>query len=176
MGRRDAARYSNGGACSVFLLLTFLTLAGCKCAEPKPSSDQLRQEDEARLPNAAGSLTDQLAAEAAARPPGTPTLEALIGLLTQEGIAFNAPRQGFGKKLLAIYCSSADSLSGMIVTICEYPSPEQAKRGQAESQLIGAKMPGYQSRLSKKSVLQLVARSDTPAEHVAKVISTFDGL
>jgi hypothetical protein len=42
------------------------------------------------------------------------------------------------------------------------------------SKVLGAQLAGYQSR--EKSVLQLVARSDTPPEHVAKVLSTFDGL
>jgi hypothetical protein len=175
-GRRDAARYSKLGRVSVFTFLGLLTLSGCKCAEPKPNPEQLKQEDLARLPNGSGSLADQFAAEAAARPGETATLEALIASLTKEGQSFSAPKQGLGKKLFAIYCASADSTDGMIVTVCEYPSNDQARRGEAEARVMGSAMGGYQSRVSKKSVLQLVARSDTPPEHVAKVISTFDGL
>lgn len=171
MGREDgAARYSKEGRRSVFLVLAFLSLSGCKCAERQ------RAEDLARLPQGSGSLQDQLAAEAAGRPADTVTLEAMIAALTKEGVSFAAPRQGYGKKLLASYCASADSTDGMILTICEYPSPEQAGRGEAEGRVLGAQLAGYQSRVRKKSVLQLVARSDTPAAHVAKVLSTFDGL
>lgn len=131
----------------------------------------------ARLPSGGGSLEDQLVAEAAARTGGTASLEVLSASLTKEGIGFTAPKQGFGKKLLAIFCATADSADGMmIVTVCEYPSREQAQRGQAEAGFMGAKMFGYQSRVSKKSVLIVVARSDAPPDHVAKVLSTFDGL
>lgn len=171
MGRRDAAPYPKQGALSVFAFFAFLLfMGGCKCAEAQ------RQEDLARLPQASGDLQDQLAAEAAARPAGTPTLEAVMAAATKEGIGFGAIRQAYGKKLLATYCASVDSLDGMILTICEYPTPEQAKRGQAESGLIGAQLAGFQSRLRKQSVLNLVVRSDTPPEHVAKVLSAFEGL
>ncbi len=173
MGRRDAARYSKQGWGSVFLALTFLILGGCKCTESK---DKQREEDLARLPKPSGTLQDQFAAELAARPGGTGTLEGLIEGLTKEGITFNAPRQPFARKQLALYCNSVDSTDGMIMTVCEYPSPEQAKRGQAESEQLGKLTAGYQSRVSKKSVLQLISRSDTPPEHVAKVLRIFDGL
>jgi hypothetical protein len=168
-GQWDAARYSKEGGRSVFVIVAFLLFGGCKCADK-------REEDLARLPRASGTLQDQLAAEAAARPADTGTLEALTASLAKEGITFNAPRQGFGRKLLATYCASADSTSGMIVTVCEYPSPEQASRGEAEAKIIGAQLAGFQSRTSKKSVLQIVARSDTPPEQVAKVLSIFEGL
>lgn len=151
------------------MIAAFLLLAGCKCADQ-------REQDLAKLPRASGTLQDQLAAEAAARPPDTATLEALTASLTKEGITFNAARQGYGRKLLATYCASADSTNGMIVTICEYPSPEQAARGEAEAKVLGAQLAGFQSRVRKKSVLQVVARSDTPPEQVAKVLSIFDGL
>ena len=101
----------------------------------------------------------------------------MIASLTKEGVGFTAPKQGFGKKQLAIFCATADTADGMmIVTVCEYPSPEQALRGRAQSALVAAKVFGYQSRVSKKSVLMVVARSDAPPEQLAKVLSTFDGL
>lgn len=161
----------------VFTLLSLVTLAGCKCADPKAKAEEQRQEDLARLPSGGGSLEDQLRAEAAARTGGTATLEALIASLTNEGVGFTPPKQGFGKKLLAIFCATADTADGMmIVTVCEYPSPEQALRGQALSALVAAKVLGYQSRVSKKSVLTVVARSDAPPEQLAKVLSAFDAL
>jgi hypothetical protein len=173
MGRRDAARYSKEGWRSVCVVLSIVGFTGCKCAESNPAVQ--RTEDLAQLPQGSGSLQDQLAAEAAGRPTGTPTLEALTGALKQT-ISFGALRQVYGQKMLASYCASVDSADGLLVTICEYPSPEQAKRGETESNLLFSKLAGHQSRVSKKSVLHLVARSDTPPEHVAKVLSTFDGL
>ena len=176
MGQKDPAPYSKQGGGSVWLFLAFLSFAGCKCADPKANAEAQRQEDLARLPQGTGTLQDQLAAEAAGRPPDTGTLEALVGGLAKDGVIFNAPRQVYGKKLLASYCASADSTSGMIVTVCEYPNAEQAKRGEVEAQVMGAQTAGYQSRVSKKSVLQVVARSDTPPEQLAKVLRIFDGL
>ena len=173
MGRRDAAAYSKQGWRSVCVVLSIVGMSACKCAEPNPAAQ--RTEDLAKLPQGSGSLQDQLAAEAAGRPTGTPTLEALAAAV-KETVSFGVPRQVYGQKMLASYCASADSLDGMLVTICEYPSPEQAKRGETESNLLFSKLAGHQSRVSKKSVLHLVARSDTPPEHVAKVLSTFEGL
>lgn len=121
-------------------------------------------------------LEDQLRAEAGARTGDTATMEALIASLTKEGVTFTPPQQGFGKNLLAIYCATADSSDGMIITVCEYPSPEQARRGAEVAGLIGTKTSGFQSRVSKKSVLIVVARSDALPDHVAKVLSTFDVL
>ncbi len=176
MGRRDAASYSKQGRRSVLIFVAFLTVGGCKCADPKAEADALRARDLESLPHASGSLQDQLAAEAAGRPEGTATIEALQESLTRQGISFGGRRQGFAKKLLASYCGSVDSLDGMILTICEYPTPEQARRGQTETDIMGKVIAGYQSRVSKKSVLQLVARSTTAPENVAKVLSTFDAL
>ena len=176
MVRRDAAPYPNELSRSVLIAVTFLLACGCKCGDPKAEAEALRQADLASLPQSAGSLQDQLNAEAGGRPTQTATLEGLIAALAKGGVTFTAPHQAYGKKLLASFCASADSTDGMIVTVCEYPSPEQAQRGQAEAKVIGALLAGWQSRVSKKSVLQLVARSDTPPEQVAKVLSTFDGL
>ena len=170
MERRDAGRYSKEGWRSVLLAVVFFTVGGCKCAEAQ------RKEDLERLPQGAGSLQDQLAAEAAGRPGQTPTLEALMAPLTKDGVAFGAPRQLYGKKLLATYCAAVDSLDGMIITLCEYPTADQATRGEAEAKLTGSLTAGFQSRVKRKSVLQLVSRSTTPPENVAKVLTTFDGL
>lgn len=174
MGPRVAARYPNRVGASVWCLVAIVGLSGCKCAEPnKPDAgDVQREADLSVLPQAGGSLQDQLAAEAAARTKDTPTLEGVIERAA--GVPFAAPRQSYGRKLLAIYCASVDSLDGLIVTVCEYPTPEQAKRGEAEANLLNAKLPGHQSRVRKKSVLHVVARSDTPATSVEKVLGAFD--
>lgn len=155
-------------------------MGGCKCSEPKAietpppvvnAVDAQRQADLDALPRAAGALPDQLAAEAAARPSGTPTLESVMAA---SGVSFGPPRQIWGVKQLAIYCAGADSTDGMIVTVCEYPSEAQAGRGEKEANIIQGKLPLHQSRVHKKSVLHVVPRSDTPAESVKKVIDAFE--
>jgi hypothetical protein len=157
-------------------LAALLLVGGCKCPSTKERAEEQRAADLAKLPRGGGSLQDQLAAEAAGRPKDTATLEALTTALSKEGITFNAPRQVYGQKLLAAYCAAADSTNGLIVTVCEYPDAEQAARGLTETNLLGSKISGYQSKVSKKSVLQVVARSDTPQEHVAKVLGIFEAL
>lgn len=163
--------------------------AGCKCAEPKPADptvvenkidvmnpplDAQRQADLAALPQGGGSLSDLLAAEAAARPKDTGTLEAIIATAGKDGVAFGPTRQAWGQKQLAIYCASADSTDGVLVTVCEYPSPEQAGRGEKEANVIQGKLPLHQSVVRKKSVLHVVPRSDAPPETVKKILAAFD--
>lgn len=167
---------------SVFTIAVALT-SGCTCPSSSvPATDAgsaaelQRAADLALLPQTSGDLAAQMAAEAAARTNDTPSLEGVIASATKEGVGFNAPHQGFGRKLFAIYCATADSVDGVIVTVCEYPSPDQATRGEAEVKIIGSKMAGFQSAVRKKSVLQLVTRSDTPPATLEKIRAAFDSL
>lgn len=164
-------------------------MAGCKCAEPKPADPQAvdkkvdvmnppvdvqRQADLAALPQTGGSLVDQLAAEAAARPKDTGTLEAVMAAVAKDGVTFGPTRQAWAQKQLALYCASADSTDGVLVTVCEYPSAEQAGRGEKESNIVQGKLPMHQSVVRKKSVLHVVPRSDAPPETVKKILAAFD--
>jgi hypothetical protein len=135
-----------------------------------------RQADLAALPRSGGSLPDQLAAEAAARPKDTPTLEQVMDASQRAGVAFTTPRQLWGVKQLAIYCAAVDSADGMIVTVCEYPTAEQAARGEKEANLVQGRLPRHQSRVRRKSVLHLVPRSDTPDATVTAVLAAFESL
>jgi hypothetical protein len=139
-----------------------------------PPIDAQRQADLDALPKTGGSLPDQLAAEAAARPKDTGTIEAIIAALAKDGVGFSAPRQAWGQKQLAIYCASADSADGVLVTVCEYPSAEQAARGEKESNIVLGKVPLHQSVVRKKSVLHVVPRSDSPPQTVTKILAAFD--
>ena len=157
--------------------------SGCTCRPPSvPAVDAgsvaelQRAADLALLPQAAGDFTAQQAAEALARTNDTPSLEGVIAGATKNGVRFNAPHQIYGRKLLALYCATVDSLDGAIVTVCEYPSPDQAKRGETEMKIIGSTMPGFQSAVRKKSVLQLVTRSDTPPGTIEQIRAAFDSL
>lgn len=68
------------------------------------------------------------------------------------------------------------SLGVVLFTVCEYPAADQSARCKAEAKLVGLMTAGFQSRVTQKSVLQFVTRSATPPEHVAKVLTTFEGL
>ena len=180
MGLCEKSNRIPNHACSlVFGLLSLTLLAGCKPSESKDagapvlSADAQRQADLAALPQTAGSLQEAMAAEMLARPQDTSTLEGIIQRVGKD-VAFAAPRQLYGRKMLALYCGGVDSLDGLIITVCEYAGEAQAKRGQIEGNTVNSMLPGHQSRVHKKSVLFLVSRSDTPADSVAKVLSAFD--
>lgn len=134
--------------------------------------DAVREADLSRLPQAGGSLEDQLKAEAAARTPGSPSLENLTAALLPKGVKLNPTRQVFGRKHLATYCASAET-TGIVVVLCEYPSDDQAKRGEVESNLMFNLMSGHASKVHKNAVLHVVARSDAPADQVATIQGTF---
>lgn len=134
-----------------------------------------RELDLSRLPQAGGSLDDQLGAEAAARPSGTPSLELLTAALLPQGLSLGPPRQIYGRKHLATYCATAET-TGIIVTMCEYPTEEQAQRGERESNLMFDKMTGHRSKVRRQSVLHVVARSDVAAEQLGKIWAAFEAL
>ena len=175
-------RTSHETLAPVCFALAVVALTSCKCAETKPidpgevekkAAAVHREADLAARPQAGGSLVDQLAAEAAARQPDTVSLEKVTSVLTQVGLTVGPPRQNLGNKQLAIYCASADTSDGLLLTVCEYPSDAQAERGEAEANLVQHQLAGHQSRRKKKSVLHLVPRSDTPPATVEKVLAAF---
>lgn len=158
---------------------SLVLLGGCRCrpgeAVQGDAGNAQRDADLARLPQSGGSLGDQFAAEAAARPEGAPSLEKLAVALAPAGLTFGPTRQVFGRKHLAIYCGSSD-VGGMTLTMCEYPSAEQATRGELESNQLFGLMSGHRSKVRKQSALHVVARSDVPAEQLAAVWAAFEAL
>lgn len=139
---------------------------------PSPGVDAVREADLSRLPQAGGSLDDQFKAEAAARMPDSPSIDRLIPPLLAKGVKLVPTRQVFGRKHLATYCATAET-TGIVVIICEYPSEEQAARGELESNLMFNLMSGHVSKQHKNAVLHVVARSDAPVEQVAMIQGTF---
>ncbi|MFO0601438.1 MAG: hypothetical protein U0228_39420 [Myxococcaceae bacterium] len=145
-------------------------------AAAAPTEAQVLEADLAALPHAGGSLVDQLAAELAARPKGTPTLEGVLAAVAPQGVSFNAPRQVFGQKQYALYCASADSVDGLVLTVCEYPGEAQAARGEKAANVVQGQLARHQSRVRRQSVLHVVPRSDTPEDTVKKVLGAFESL
>jgi hypothetical protein len=118
---------------------------------------------------------EQLAAEAGARSKDPETI-AIETVVTKSGVAFDAPQQVVGRTVLAAYCATARSNDGLTVTVCEFPSIEQAVRGAAELTAVRGKLSGWQARQRKKSTLEVVARSDATKESVDAVLRAFDAL
>ncbi|MGV3624075.1 MAG: hypothetical protein ACO1OB_24875 [Archangium sp.] len=139
------------------------------------SVNAVRDGDLARLPQAGGSLDEQLKAEAAARTPGSPSLEGLIAAAMPKGVTLAPTRQVYGRKHLATYCASGET-TGIVVIVCEYPGEEQAKRGELESNVMFNQMTGHVSKVHKNAVLHIVARTDAPAEQVATIQGVFRSL
>lgn len=96
--------------------------------------------------------------------------------MAASGLSFEAPRQSLGRTVLALYCASADSPSGLAVTVCEYPGVEQAKRGLTEVTAVRGKMTGWQATVAKQSVLELLVRPGVPTEKVEAVRAAFQRL
>lgn len=143
-----------------------------------PTPEQVRAADLAALPQSGGSMAGQMAAELAARVKDaeTITFEQLKEALVKDGEGFGPDRQLMARAELAIYCARGDTLDGMILTVCEYPSAGQAERGEKEANLVQAKIAGHSSKHRKKSVLHVVAQSTTPTEKVAHVFEVFERL
>ncbi len=152
--------------------------SGCQC---KPANrtpalpDDQRNRDLSALPLGVGGLMEQLAAEAGARSKDPETI-AIETVVTKSGVAFDAPQQVVGRTVLAVYCATARSNDGLTVTVCEFPSIEQAVRGAAELTAVRGKLSGWQARQRKKSTLEVVARSDATKESVDAVLRAFDAL
>lgn len=161
-----------------WVVCTLAFFFSCKAPAPvdagAPSDAAQLEADLAALPHAGGSLVDQLAAEASARTPGTPTLEAVITAVTAQGVTFNAPRQAFAQKQYAVYCATADSTDGLVATVCEYPGEAQALRGEKAANVVQGQLARHQSMVRGRSVMHLVPRSDTPDDTVKKVLSAFE--
>ena len=118
---------------------------------------------------------EQLAAEAGSRSKDAETI-AIETVVAKCGLAFDAPQQVLGRTVLAKYCATARSNEGLIITVCEFPTAEQAARGAAEVTSVRGKLAGWQSKLRKKSLLEVVARSDAKKESVDVVLAAFEAL
>lgn len=148
--------------------------SGC----PKDSAEKAKEQrnrDLAALPQAVGGVGEQLAAEVASRSSDAETIR-IEAVLERSKVPAAAPSQTLGRTLIANYCASAQSPDGFTVTVCEYPSAEQATRGLAEAKLVHGAVSGWQAKVKKKSLLEVVARTDAKVESVQAVIAAFDAL
>ncbi|MBM4780868.1 MAG: hypothetical protein GQE15_24490 [Archangiaceae bacterium] len=155
---------------------------GCQCkqtlADPRPVApvvNEQRNRDLAALRPPIGGIPEQLQAEADSRLRDSETIT-LEQVVEASKVPFEAQQQVLGRTVLALYCGTATSPDGMMATVCEFPTLEQATRGAAEIAAVRGKVSGWQSKAKKKSVLELVVRSDAKKESVDAVLAAFDRL
>lgn len=117
----------------------------------------------------------QLTLEASSRTNDSETVR-IEAVIERSKVQASAPEQVMGGPTLAQYCASATSPDGFSFTVCEYPSADQATRGAAEAKLVRGGMSGWQVKTRKKSVLELVVRSDAKQESVQAVIGAFESM
>jgi len=150
-------------------------LAACQCKSASERAVEERNHDLSQLPQGVGGVMEQLAAEAAARRKEAETIS-IEAVLERSKVPSTPPHQVLGRTLLAHYCASAESSDGFTVTVCEYPSVEQATHGAAEAKLVHGAVSGWQAKARKKSLLEVVARSDAKPQSVQAVLTAFDEL
>lgn len=155
---------------------------GCQCkqtiaapAAPGPAVNEQRNQDLAALRPPIGGIPEQLQGEVDSRlkDAETVTIEQVV---EASKVPFESRQQVLGRTVLALFCGTATSPDGFTLTVCEYPTVDQASRGAAEIAAVRGKMSGWQSKAKKKSVLEVVARSDAKKESVDAVLAAFDRL
>jgi hypothetical protein len=87
----------------------------------------------APAPPSEGSLTERLATEARARPPGAPRLEDLVAALGRDGIVVQRTHQVLAGTVGASYCAAAIMGRGLGLAVCEFESNDAAAAGLARS-------------------------------------------
>lgn len=147
---------------------------GCTKGAAEKAKEQ-RVQDLAALPQAVGGAAAQLSLEASSRTNDSETVR-IEAVIERSKVSASAPQQVMGRPTLAQYCATATSGDGFSLTVCEYPSADQATRGAAEAKLLRGAMSGWQVKTRKKSVLELVVRSDAKHESVQAVIGAFESL
>jgi hypothetical protein len=86
------------------------------------------------------TLGDQLAAEAAARPPNTTKIERIIEALNKEGLGLAGFQQSVARTHGASYCGNVRS-SDLYVLLCEYDSRDHLSAGRPLTDTLFASVP-----------------------------------
>ncbi len=125
----------------------------------------------------AGPLAGRLQEEAAHRPAGTPTAEAVFGTVEVKGVALHDIVQVPGSALGAAYCAQAETDRNIFLSVCEYTDPSAAAAGKAGSEKVFGAIP-RQLVLNKGSLLTLRDDAKTPesGEQMKMLASTFASL
>jgi hypothetical protein len=121
---------------SYVLVLTSILIAACHTratqpsppAPPSPSAPPAPAAVRA-APEEPLTLNERLAREAATRPSGVISTEAVAVALSTAGVPIGSLKQVLARPLGARYCALARTPSGLVVSLCEFDDDALAARG-----------------------------------------------
>ena len=137
---------------------------------PQPAPSLARPED--RLLD----LNGRFQKEAASRPTGTPRVEDVFAAIGKAGFTFDEQRQHLASPFLAAYCVGAKTQNDVALSVCEYTSAEEAKRGlESSSQMPIANRAIHLNVATTLTVRQGARSADSDAA-VKKIVAAFAGV
>lgn len=112
-------------------------------------------------PITARNLAERLDAEAASRPFGTVTVEDVVAGLGAAGDPVTDERQVVASIVGARYCAILETRSGLLLSVCEFDSPQAAEAGVAVSRArFDRLVPGRRFELNGSTLLTVTPRQD----------------
>lgn len=119
-------------------------------------------------PGRALSLGDKMNQEAAARSAGALRAEAVFEAFQKDGMKLKAPpKQHMGSPVGATYCAGATSEANLAMSVCEYRSDAEAKKGREDSVGAFKAIPNrdvYQNKQTTLTILQNPKGPESEAE------------
>jgi hypothetical protein len=98
-------------------------------------------------------------------------VEDVLAAFETAGVEVTNVRQHLAKPFGADYCAGADAGSGVVLSICEYRTPEAAAAGRSASQKSLASIPHRAVSVNGSTTLTLRERSATPeSSRVARTL------
>src|SRR5262245_23184741 len=148
----------------VAFLCLVLSTTGCsmRAAPPPP-------------PPAADGLTlaERLAAEAAARPAGTPRVEDVAVALKRAGVAVGPFKQVLARTVGARFCMAGVTPEGMGVAVCEFGDAKDAARGLEYShRAFDPLIPGRRLERNGHAVMTLTPSTNRQAARAAAAFAS----
>jgi hypothetical protein len=121
-------------------------------------------------------LAERLAAEAAARPSGTVTVEDVVAALGAAGDPAIAERQVVASIVGARYCAILETRSGLLLSVCEFESRQAAETGvQVSRARFDRLVPGRRFELNGSTLLTITPRqggeTDDPSGSVRELFA-----
>ena len=125
------------------------------------------------------TLSERLTREAANRPAGAISAEAVAAALSDAGVPVGALKQVLARPLGARYCALARTAAGLVVSVCEFPDDAGAARGADLSRrTFDTLIPGRRLAHRRGTLLTLTvgAPDATRAAEAARAETAFAAL
>jgi hypothetical protein len=122
-----------------------------------------------------GDLMTQLAAEAAARPANTASVEQVVAALAAQGIELGSFQQSIARTHGAAYCGNVRS-AGLYVFVCEYAGPEQLAAGKRLTEAVFKGVPEHTLASTKHTSVMLQPLTPAGAAQAQQALTVLAGL